>query len=319
MIGDETMMKRRRACWPCFRITTAVLRSLRFQTGMMKSLCSRFLLATTVTLLLHSSTPAEEFVIAGLGVMPKAWDKEANFSTLQRYAREAVARGAQFVVTPEGFLDGYTSNVKLRPESTPKRYLAIGEEIDGPLMRRVAKLAEDLNIYLAVGFAERRGKKMFNTVALYDPAGQLVLRYSKTHSPGEKFTTPGREFPVAPTSFGPVGAMICYDRRLPEVARILAVKGAKLILVPAYGPDNKIESVTIMRIRAYENRAYVVFVNPTRVLVIDPEGNVLAIKEGTEDKLVMAKIDLARAGGGNMQSRVPEIYSELLQQSSAKE
>jgi predicted amidohydrolase len=276
-------------------------------------------LVSAVILLFPPGSPAEEFVIAGMGVMPKAWDKEANFSTLERYAREAAARGAKFVVTPEGFLDGYTSNVKLRPESTPERYLAVGEEIDGPMMRRVANLAEDLNIYLAVGFAERHGKKMFNTVAVYDPAGQMVLRYSKTHSTGEKFTTPGREFPVASTNFGPVGAMICYDRRLPEVARILAVKGARLILVPAYGPDNKIESVTIMRIRAYENRAYVAFVNPTRVLIIDPEGNVLAIKEGTEDKLVMAKIDLDRAGGGNMQSRVPEIYSELLQQSAAKE
>lgn len=313
------MTRPRRADRTRLGIATAVLPFLGFPTRLTPSHCRHLFLVSAVILLFPPGSPAEEFVIAGMGVMPKAWDKEANFSTLERYAREAAARGAKFVVTPEGFLDGYTSNVKLRPESTPERYLAVGEEIDGPMMRRVANLAEDLNIYLAVGFAERHGKKMFNTVAVYDPAGQMVLRYSKTHSTGEKFTTPGREFPVASTNFGPVGAMICYDRRLPEVARILAVKGARLILVPAYGPDNKIESVTIMRIRAYENRAYVAFVNPTRVLIIDPEGNVLAIKEGTEDKLVMAKIDLDRAGGGNMQSRVPEIYSELLQQSAAKE
>ena len=258
------------------------------------------------------SAAAEEFLIAGMGVQPKAWDKEANFALLDRYARRAAAKGAQMVVTPEGFLDGYTSNVKMRPESTPERYLAVGEEIDGPLMQRVANLAKELGLYLAVGFAERRGDKMFNTVALLDPDGKRLLRYAKTHGGGEDFTTKGDQFPVTPTRMGRVGAMICYDRRLPEVARILAVKGAQLILVPAYGPDKKIESVTIMRIRAYENRAFVAFVNPTRVLMIDPRGNIVAMHEGEEDKLVFAKFDLSRAGGGNLVDRVPALYEELI-------
>jgi predicted amidohydrolase len=271
------------------------------------------LAAAAAFLVLAAPCQAEEFVIAGMGVMPKAWDKEANFKLLDRYAREAAAQGAQFVITPEGFLDGYTSNTKMRPESTPEKYLAIGEEIDGPLMQRCGALAKELKIYLAVGYAERREQTMYNSVALFDPEGALILNYSKTHAPGETFTARGDAFPVAPTAFGSVGAMICYDRRLPEVARILAVKGARLILVPAYGPDGKIESVTIMRIRAYENRAFIAFVNPTRVMFIDPSGNVLAIHEGEEDQLVLATIDLDRAGGGNMEERLPKLYRELIE------
>ncbi len=255
---------------------------------------------------------AQEFIIAGMGVMPKTWDKEANFATLQHYARDAAEQGAKMIVTPEGFLDGYTANVNLRKDYTIEKYFAMGEAIDGPMMLRVAELSHELKIYIAIGFAERHEGKMYNTVAVYDPSGKLILRYAKTHAPGEVNTTPGREFPVVKTELGTLGAFICYDRRLPEVARILAVKGAQLFIVPAYGPDSKIESETIMRIRAFENRAFVAWVNPTRVLLIDPEGNVLARKEGKEDKMVLARFDLSKAGGGNLLNRVPEIYKELI-------
>jgi len=178
---------------------------------------------------------AEEFIIAGMGVIPKAWDKEANFATLQRYARDAAKQGARMVVTPEGFLDGYTSNPNKHKDYTREKYFAIGEVINGPMMRRVAKLTRELGIYIAIGFAERRGGKMYNTLAVFDPSGKLILRYAKTHAPGEIDATPGREFPVAKTELGTLGSFICYDRRLPEVARILAVKGARLFIVPAAG------------------------------------------------------------------------------------
>jgi len=277
----------------------------------MKAKPAGLFLAACFSLLAHGF--AEEFIIAGMGVMPKAWDKEANFKTLERYAREAAAAGAKMIVTPEGFLDGYTSNARLRKTTyTREKYFAIGETIDGPMMQRVIQLARELEMYIAIGFAERRGDKMYNTLAIFDPTGELVLRYSKTHSPGEIDTTKGAEFPVAATKLGKMGAMICYDRRLPEVARILAVKGAKLFVVPAYGSDSKIESETIMRIRAFENSAYVAWVNPTRTLIIDPEGNVLAGKVGTEDKLVMAKIDLDFEDEGNLPDRVPQLYRELI-------
>jgi predicted amidohydrolase len=270
-----------------------------------------FSLITMVTWIFCSSSFSQEFIIAGMGVMPKAWDKQANFTTLERYARDAANQGVKMIVTPEGFLDGYTANPKLRKDYTREKYFAMGETIDGPMMQRVVGLSRELEIYIAIGFAELRQGKMYNTLAVFDPSGKLILRYAKTHAPGEIDTTPGHEFPVAKTELGTFGAFICYDRRLPEVARILAVKGARLFIVPAYGPDSRIESETIMKIRAYENRAFVAWVNPTRVLLIDPEGNVLASKEGNDDKMVIARFDLSKAGGGNLSNRVPEIYKEL--------
>ncbi len=126
-------------------------------------------------------------------------------------------------------------------------------------------------MYLSVGFAERRGERMFNSTAIIDPQGETVSLYSKSHTAhDEPFNTKGVAFPVAKTGLGRIGSLICYDRRLPETARILAVKGAELILVPAWGSYNELNDA-VMRTRAFENGVWVAFVHPKRVLVIDLE------------------------------------------------
>src|SRR5262245_16179880 len=70
------------------------------------------------------------FTIAGLRVTPQRWDKEANFSKLVTYARQAGGKGAKLIITPEGFLEGYVGNDKANPDVTEERYRAIGEGID---------------------------------------------------------------------------------------------------------------------------------------------------------------------------------------------
>ncbi|MGH9855555.1 MAG: carbon-nitrogen hydrolase family protein, partial [Blastocatellia bacterium] len=188
-------------------------------------------------------------VIGALRVMPVRWDKEANFQKLDKYARLAVAKGAQLVVTPEGFLDGYVGN---DADLDRKKYFEIGEPIDGPMMRRVGNLSRELKIYLLVGFSERRGEQMYNTAALFGPDGALLHHYSKTHVGSERHNAQGTEFPVVDTPLGRWGTLICLDRQLPETARILAIKGAQLILNPSYGSHGEMNEV-MMRTRAYEN------------------------------------------------------------------
>ncbi|VAW18019.1 hypothetical protein MNBD_BACTEROID01-2122 [hydrothermal vent metagenome] len=74
---------------------------------------------------------------------------------------------------------------------------------------------------------------------LIDRKGQIVGKYHKTHlTVREQFIksiSPGNEYPVFRTDFGKVGLMVCYDNHFPEVARILAVKGAELIAYPSMG------------------------------------------------------------------------------------
>jgi predicted amidohydrolase len=108
------------------------------------------------------------------------------------------------------------------------------------------------------------------------------------------------------------GTLVCLDRQLPETSRILAIKGAQMILVPSYGMYGEINDV-MMRTRAYENGVYVAFVHPKRALIVDPKGKVIAADHGDGDQVVIAKIKLdEHVGSGPIRNRRPEIYREIL-------
>lgn len=268
-----------------------------------------------IALVCAASLAAEQdVVVAGLKLMPERWNKEANFAKLQRYSRDAAGKGAELVLAPEGFLEGYVGNVHANPGTTRERYFEAGESLDGPLIDRVRNLARELKIYLGTGFAERRGDKMFNSFAVFSPQGELALHYSKSHNADdEPFNTTGTDFPVVETPRGRWGALICYDRQLPETARILAIKGAQLLLVPAWGSYNDMNDA-LMRTRAFENGVYVAFVHPKRCLMIDPRGKVIAADSGgEEDEIVMTRIVFdGRVGKAAIRSRKPELYRDIL-------
>ena len=267
-----------------------------------------------LSLLLAAASPAgDSFLLAAISATPKEWDKQANHRTLERYARQAAAKGAKLIVTPEGFLEGYVGNENKNPELTRERYAAIAEPADGPVMQQIRALARELDVYLSVGFAEKRGERIFNSTMVIDPRGETALLYSKSHTAhDEPFNTKGVSFPVAQTALGKIGSLICYDRRLPETARVLAVKGAQLLLVPAWGSYNELNDA-LMRTRAFENGVWVAFVHPNRVLLIDPRGKVVARNEGEGDQLVYGEVVLdERVGSGPIRDRKPEIYRELL-------
>jgi predicted amidohydrolase len=258
---------------------------------------------------LAQSADVRRFKLAGLRVMPDRWNKESNLLKLERYAREAAANGATLVITPESFLDGYVGNDKVLDRD---KYLSIAEPVDGPIMKRVQSLARELRVYLAAGFPELRGKQVYNSVVMFGPDGVIVSRYSKTHCGSEAYNTEGAEFPVVQTPLARFGTLICLDRQLPETARILAIKGAQLILVPSYGGYGEMNDV-MMRTRAYENSVYVAFVHPKRCLIVDPKGAVIAKDDGKDDQIVYADIKLDdRIGKGPIQSRRPGIYGEIL-------
>jgi predicted amidohydrolase len=255
------------------------------------------------------------FNLAGLRVLPTPWDKSGNFHKLDQFARRAARDGADVVVTPEGFLEGYVWNDDNPKNFSREQYFKIGETTDGALVGRVRALARELQIYLVVGFAELRDDRMYNSVITVSPAGTIASRYSKTHTADdEPFNTKGSEFPIVDTPLGRWGTLICMDRQLPETARILAIKGAQLILVPAWGMYGEINDV-VMRTRAYENGVHVAFVHPRRCLIIDPAGVVIAQDRGAGDEIVSARITFNGSGNRSaIRHRRPEIYGDLLRQ-----
>lgn len=277
--------------------------------------------ASLLLLFVLATTPAAQtqvrnetsFVLAALSLTPEPWDKQANFAKLERYARDAAARGADVIVAPEGFLEGYVGNENRTPGLSRERYAAeAAEAVDGPLMTRVRDLAIELKVYLMTGFAERRGDQVLNSAVMFAPDGSVVLHYSKSHTMNdEPFNTKGNEFPVVSTEYGQWGALICFDRQVPEAARLLALEGADVLFVPAWGGFGEMNDL-MMRVRAYENSVYLAFVHPKRALLIDPSGTVLAADTGEHDQVVLATITTpSRRKGSLLQYRRPELYKSL--------
>ena len=143
------------------------------------------------------------FTIAGLRVTPERWNKHANLAKIERYAREAAAQGANVVVTPEGFLEGYVGNKSANKDLTREKYFAIGETIEGPMLSRIRELARELKIYLLVGFAERRDEQMFNSLVIFSPEGASCCTTRNPTTPMTSRTTrPGWSSRWSPRRWG---------------------------------------------------------------------------------------------------------------------
>jgi predicted amidohydrolase len=130
------------------------------------------------------------------------------------------------------------ADVALLPEMFNGKGTGTAELIDGPSGTLLSEKAKQWKMYVSGTFYEKRGDLVYNTAPLYDRAGKLVGAYEKIEPYDPEIDggcSPGRELRVFDADFGKVGTMICYDSWHPEVCRILAYKGAELILFPNAG------------------------------------------------------------------------------------
>lgn len=212
---------------------------------------------------------------------------------------------------------------------TGKGAVDTAEPIPGPSTQRLGEAARRNRLWVVAGLMEHAGAHIYNTAVLLDRNGNLVGTYRKTHLPREEWRTgvrPGTDYPVFPTDFGTIGIQICYDWFFPEVAGILARKGAEIIFAPTWGttfPDRNgvAEGETVFRVRARDNGVYMVpCVYDGNSLVIDPLGRVLASSQGGTG-VFWAEADLnvrePLEWVGNWRSigprdRMPATYRELL-------
>jgi predicted amidohydrolase len=211
--------------------------------------------------------------VAGIVLKWLRTEKDANFTRAEALIREAAGGGAQIVCTTECFLDGYAIKDKSIPLDD---YRALGEQVPGgAYYERLAKLADELNVYLVAGMLEANSDHQYNTAALISPEGKLVGKYRK-HELGHEAVrnTPGTEYPVFETPYGRMGLMICADRTSPELVARLKSNGADFILCPSGGMFGPKTNDPIVQARSKENRLSIVFVHPAEFLVTDPEGEI---------------------------------------------
>ena len=212
--------------------------------------------------------------VAGIVLKWIRTDKRANFRRAEPMIRRAAAGGAKIVVTTECFLDGYAIADKSIPLDT---YRALGEPIpEGEYFKRLAALAERLNIHLVAGMMEADGQKRYNTAVLLGPDGKLVGKYRKQKLGHELVrNTPGDRSLVFQIPYGRAGLMICADRTEPAIVRRFVDRGAEFMICPSGGMFGPKTNDPIVQSRSRENKIHIIFVHPAEFLVTGPDGSII--------------------------------------------
>jgi predicted amidohydrolase len=168
--------------------------------------------------------------VASVQMESAAGDKEANFVKVERFAREASARGAAAALFPECCLTGYWFLRRL----TTEQLRDLAEPVpEGPSSRRLLDLAVRYGVTVGAGLVEAGGGDVFhNTYVVAMPDGRLV-RHRKLHAFEHPAIHDGAEHTVFETPHGfRAGLLICYDNNIVENVRIAALRGAEVLLAP---------------------------------------------------------------------------------------
>jgi len=161
-------------------------------------------------------------------------DRQENISRLQKNIIDCATQGAQLVVMQEL----HNSLYFCQTENT--HVFDLAETIPGPSTEYFGKLARGLKTVLVLSLFEKRAAGLYhNTAVVIDSDGSIAGRYRKMHIPDdpayyEKFYfTPGDlGFHPIQTSVGKLGVLVCWDQWYPEAARIMAMRGAQMLIYP---------------------------------------------------------------------------------------
>lgn len=273
-------------------------------------------------------------VKVGLCQMSVSDNKKANIEKATTMIEKAAKNGAEIVVLPEMFNTPY-DNSYFRPfsESFP----------GGETINALSKCAREFSIFLVGGSIPEidENANVYNTSFVFDDKGNLIGKHRKMHlfdidiKDGITFKesetlTRGNNITIMDTKWGKVGIAICYDIRFPELMRIMALQGAKMVFVPAAfnmttGPAHWDIS---FRTRALDNQIFLAAVSPARntescyvaygnSMIVDPWGSIVGKLDERENILVkeinLNYVDKVRESLPLLEHRRTDIYKlELL-------
>ncbi len=204
----------------------------------------------------------------------------------------------------------------------------LATSIPGEFSDIIGERCRKYGFYVVLSMMEKEETLIYNTGVLIDRKGRVAGKYRKTHMPleeAEQGIVPGNTYPVFDTDFGRIGILICWDQNFSEPSRILALRGAEIVLIPSMA--------TVIRqcaARAADNGLYVAVSgnydeNPS--IVINPVGEIIAEVKEKETGYCIAEIDLNRKlrkhwlsvgdADGEMRNvflneRRPDIYRDIV-------
>ncbi|MDD9267702.1 carbon-nitrogen family hydrolase [Paenibacillus sp. GCM10023248] len=247
-------------------------------------------------------------------------EPDTNFARLEQLLQEAVQGAVKpdVIVFPEMWNTGYAlTEIQQLADPNGKRTRSF-----------LSGFAKEHGVNIIGGsIAAKQDDRVLNTIYAFDRSGAEIAEYSKIHlfrlMDEEKYLHSGDQLGRFELEGVPAGAMICYDIRFPELARKLALDGARILFVPAEWPHPRLHHWrTLLTARAIENQMYVVSCNRVGTsgttdffghsMVIDPWGEVL-VEGGETEAVLRATIDLeevvrVRAKIPVFEDRRPHLY-----------
>jgi predicted amidohydrolase len=234
-------------------------------------------------------------------------EKAQNLATAEHLIRRAASAGAELVALPELW----------SCHGLEKVYRENAEPVPGPTTDFLGGLARELGVWLLGGSileGEPGVQRLSNTSVFFDPSGEMVAVYRKIHlfdvkAPDREYLesktiAPGREIVTAKAGVTTLGLSVCYDLRFPELYRLLALRGAEILVVPAAFTlqTGKDHWELLLRARAVENQAFVLAPAQWgqkadgrwtygRSMIVDPWGTVLSTCPD-RDGYALAMLDL---------------------------
>jgi len=249
----------------------------------------------------------------------------ANVAKALDYCDQAAKKGVEMLCLPECASTGFEW---LGDRDAAAKVYA--EPVPGPMVEVFAEKARATGMYIIFGVVERprNTKKIYNTAFLVGPEEGYIGRHRKVHA--EKVFAPGAEAPVFDTRYGKVGIFICADQRSPELSRLLALKGARILFQPtnyfhADGVDIRrryMGKCTAQRARAMDNGVHLVianagrpeYVNNSRIVEPNGQGPEHKLAYATrKEQLLVADIEYEREDNRVLQAaaRTPWLFKEL--------
>ena len=246
------------------------------------------------------------------------------------FCRRAKAMGADIALFPEMWSVGYTEFhlPDANPEDIKKYPLsfddwknkAIGN--NSSFISHFQKLAKELKMSIVITYLEKWNGLPRNSASLIDASGNILMTYAKVHTCDftllEVNTTPGDDFYVCNLPVNgnnvKIGIMICFDRELPESARVLMLKGAEIILTPnACGLEKMV--LNQFQTRAFENTVGVAMTN---YALPNQNGHSCAFDAGGDEIIVaddyegvfIAKFDIKENQGNKRRNYIWQYLSE---------
>jgi deaminated glutathione amidase len=255
-------------------------------------------------------------------------NKDDNIETAERLIRSAVTSGADLVALPELW----------SCHGLEKVYRENAESVPGPTTEFLGGLARELGVYVLGGSileGTPDSERLHNTSTLFGPDGEMSAVYRKIHlfdvkAPDREYLesvtiAAGTEIVTAKAGAATMGLSVCYDLRFPELYRLLALRGAEVLAVPAAFTlqTGKDHWELLLRARAVENQAFVIAPAQWgrkadgrwtygRSIVVDPWGTILA-QCPDRDGYALATLDLDyldrfREEFPALKNRRPEAY-----------